>query len=91
METLVVLLVVGAILKPDTFPTADNLRAVLTQASVVGVLAIAMTNVIPMARTPTTLAWVRTARRLSAVGNVSGSRMAPTTSRTTMTAPSVYS
>ena len=40
------LVVVGAVLKPDTFPTADNLRAVVTQASVVGVLAIGMTFVI---------------------------------------------
>ena len=42
-------LVVGAILKPDTFPTADNFRAILTQASVVGVLAIGMTFVIATA------------------------------------------
>ena len=40
------LVVVGAVLKPETFPTADNLRAVVTQASVVGVLAIGMTFVI---------------------------------------------
>ena len=46
---IVILLIVGAILKPDTFPTADNLRAVLTQASVVGVLAIGMTFVIATA------------------------------------------
>jgi ribose transport system permease protein len=46
---IVVLLVVGAILEPDTFPTTDNLRAVLTQASVVGVLAIGMTFVIATA------------------------------------------
>jgi ribose transport system permease protein len=46
---IVVLLVVGAILKPDTFPTADNFRAILTQASVVGVLAIGMTFVIATA------------------------------------------
>ena len=43
---ILVLVVVGAVLKPDTFPTADNLRAVVTQASVVGVLAIGMTFVI---------------------------------------------
>ena len=43
---IVVLLVVGTILKPDTFLTTDNVRAMLTQASVVGVLAIGMTFVI---------------------------------------------
>ncbi len=46
---ILVLVVVGAVLKPDTFPTADNLRAVVTQASVVGVLAIGMTFVIATA------------------------------------------
>ena len=46
---IVVLIVIGAILKPSTFPTADNLRAVITQASVVGVLAIGMTFVIATA------------------------------------------
>ena len=46
---IVALLVVGAILKPDTFPTVDNFRAVLVQASVVGVLAIGMTFVIATA------------------------------------------
>ena len=43
---VVLLFVVGAILKPDTFPTIDNVRNMLTQASVVGVLAIGMTFVI---------------------------------------------
>ena len=43
---IIVLLVVGTILKPDTFLTTDNVRAMLTQASVVGVLAIGMTFVI---------------------------------------------
>ena len=43
---IMVLLVVGTILKPDTFLTTDNVRAMLTQASVVGVLAIGMTFVI---------------------------------------------
>ena len=33
---VVLLFVVGAILKPDTFPTIDNIRNMLTQASVVG-------------------------------------------------------
>ena len=46
---VVVLFVVGAILKPDTFPTWDNIRNMLTQASVVGVLAIGMTFVIATA------------------------------------------
>ncbi len=40
------LFVVGAILKPDSFPTWDNVRNMLTQASVVGVIAIGMTFVI---------------------------------------------
>jgi ribose transport system permease protein len=43
------LFVTGAILKPDTFPTGDNIRNMLTQASVVGVLAIGMTFVIATA------------------------------------------
>jgi ribose transport system permease protein len=43
------LVVVGSILKPDTFPTVDNFRAILTQSSVVGVLAIGMTFVIATA------------------------------------------
>ena len=46
---IIALIVVGAILKPDTFPTADNFRAILTQASVVGVVAIGMTFVIATA------------------------------------------
>ena len=46
---IVALLVIGTILKPDTFLTTDNMRAVLTQASVVGVLAIGMTFVIATA------------------------------------------
>ncbi len=43
------LFVAGAILRPDTFPTTDNVRNMLTQASVVGVLAIGMTFVIATA------------------------------------------
>jgi ribose transport system permease protein len=43
---VIVLFVVGAILKPETFPTWDNVRNMLTQASVVGVIAIGMTFVI---------------------------------------------
>ena len=46
---VVLLFVVGAFLKPDTFPTWDNVRNMLTQASVVGVLAIGMTFVIATA------------------------------------------
>jgi ribose transport system permease protein len=46
---VVLLFVVGAILKPDTFPTWDNIRNMLTQSSVVGVLAIGMTFVIATA------------------------------------------
>lgn len=43
------LLVFGKVVKPDSFVTTDNLRAVFTQASVVGVLAIGMTFVIATA------------------------------------------
>lgn len=46
---VVLLFVVGAILKPDSFPTWANVRNMLTQASVVGVLAIGMTFVIATA------------------------------------------
>jgi ribose transport system permease protein len=46
---VVLLFVAGAILKPDSFPTWDNVRNMLTQASVVGVLAIGMTFVIATA------------------------------------------
>src|SRR3954464_11389912 len=46
---VVALFVAGAILKPDTFPTWTNVRNMLTQASVVGVLAIGMTFVIATA------------------------------------------
>ena len=46
---IIALVIVGAILKPDTFPTVDNFRAILTQSSVVGVLAIGMTFVIATA------------------------------------------
>lgn len=40
------LFVAGAILRPDTFPTWDNVRNMLTQASIIGVLAVGMTFVI---------------------------------------------
>ena len=43
---VVLLFITGAILKPETFPTWDNVRNMLTQASVIGVLAIGMTFVI---------------------------------------------
>jgi ribose transport system permease protein len=46
---VVLLFVAGAILKPETFPTWANIRNMLTQASVVGVLAIGMTFVIATA------------------------------------------
>jgi ribose transport system permease protein len=46
---VVLLFVAGSILKPETFPTVDNVRNMLTQASVVGVLAIGMTFVIATA------------------------------------------
>jgi len=46
---VVLLFVVGAILKPDSFPTWANVRNILTQASVVGVLGIGMTFVIATA------------------------------------------
>ena len=46
---VVLLFVTGAVLKPETFPTTDNIRNILTQASVVGVLAIGMTFVIATA------------------------------------------
>ena len=43
---VVALFVAGAILRPDTFPTWDNIRNMLTQASIIGVLAVGMTFVI---------------------------------------------
>ena len=46
---VVLLFIAGAILKPDTFPTWDNVRNMLTQASVIGVLAMGMTFVIATA------------------------------------------
>ena len=53
--------------------------------------AVAMTNVIPMASTPITLAWVSMLRMLSIVGKVSGLRIEPTTNRPMTTSPSAYS
>jgi ribose transport system permease protein len=46
---VVLLFIAGAILEPDTFPTWDNVRNMLTQASVIGVLAMGMTFVIATA------------------------------------------
>jgi ribose transport system permease protein len=46
---VVLIFAAGAILEPDTFPTWDNIRNMLTQASVVGVIAIGMTFVIATA------------------------------------------
>lgn len=46
---VVALFVTGAILKPETFPTWDNVRNMLTQASIIGVLAVGMTFVIATA------------------------------------------
>ena len=46
---VVLIFAAGAILEPDTFPTWDNIRNMLTQASVIGVLAIGMTFVIATA------------------------------------------
>ena len=43
---VVLLLIAGAILEPDAFPTKDNILNVLRQSSVIGVLAIGMTFVI---------------------------------------------
>ena len=45
----------------------------------------------PIASTPTTLAWVSMFRTLSAVGKLSGLRMAPTTNRSTTTITRAYS
>src|SRR3954465_1621715 len=53
--------------------------------------AVAMTNVMPIARTPTTLAWVSMLRMLSHVGNVSGLAIAPATKSATTTNASAYS
>ena len=46
---VVLIFAAGAILEPDTFPTWDNIRNMLTQASVIGVLAMGMTFVIATA------------------------------------------
>jgi ribose transport system permease protein len=46
VAVVAMILIVGAILEPDSFLTSDNMLNVLRQASVVGVLAIGMTFVI---------------------------------------------
>ena len=43
---VMLLLIAGAVLEPDVFPTSDNILNVLRQSSVIGVLAIGMTFVI---------------------------------------------
>jgi ribose transport system permease protein len=43
---VILLLIAGAVLEPDVFPTSDNILNVLRQSSVIGVLAIGMTFVI---------------------------------------------
>ena len=53
--------------------------------------AVAITNVMPIARTPTTLACVSMLRMLAIVGNVSGRAIAPTTNSRTTTIASAYS
>ena len=50
-----------------------------------------MTNVMPIASTPITLACVSMLRMLSQVGNVSGLRIAPATNSRMTTSPSAYS
>jgi ribose transport system permease protein len=46
---VVLIFIAGSILEPDSFPTSSNIENMLTQASVVGVLAIGMTFVIATA------------------------------------------
>jgi len=46
---VILLFVIGAVLRPDSFPTVDNVHNMLTQASVVGVIAVGMTFVIATA------------------------------------------
>jgi ribose transport system permease protein len=46
---VILLFVIGTVLRPDSFPTVDNIRNMLTQASVVGVIAVGMTFVIATA------------------------------------------
>jgi ribose transport system permease protein len=46
---VILLLIAGAVLEPDVFPTSDNILNVVRQSSVIGVLAIGMTFVIATA------------------------------------------
>ena len=46
---VILLFVIGTVLRPDSFPTVDNVHNMLTQASVVGVIAVGMTFVIATA------------------------------------------
>jgi ribose transport system permease protein len=46
LGVVILLMIAGAILEPDVFPTSDNILNVLRQSSVIGVLAIGMTFVI---------------------------------------------
>ena len=57
---VVALFVTGAILRPDTFPAWDNVRNMLAQASIIGILAVGMTFVIA---TRTAAAAARPSRR----------------------------
>jgi ribose transport system permease protein len=43
---IVALFITGVIIRPEVFPTSDNLLNVLTQASITGIIAIGMTFVI---------------------------------------------
>ena len=43
---IVALFIAGVIIRPEVFPTSDNLLNVLTQASITGIIAIGMTFVI---------------------------------------------
>jgi ribose transport system permease protein len=49
LGVVILLIIAGAILEPDVFPTSDNILNVLRQSSVIGVLAIGMTFVIATA------------------------------------------
>jgi hypothetical protein len=65
-----------------TLPESANWPATAAAAAVIepterSIPLVAMTNVIPIARTPITELWRRTLRMLSDVGKTSGSRIAP--------------
>jgi hypothetical protein len=84
MNTRVVPL--GSTRMPPNIPAAATIEP--TERSIP---AVAITNVIPTAITPTTLAWVSMLRMLSQVGKLSGLRIAPATKRSTTTIASAYS